>query len=419
MVLLEALEARAVAVLVEAGAVAVLAGLLGDGEAPELRREALKALKLIAAAGDSVAKQAVLAAGVLVHAAVLLAQPEQEASVLVASCGVISGVCTGGVAGHVEAVVEAKALGPLMRLLSEDKEGVRSAAAGALNAVMCTGVGWPREAIIGLAGEGCVDALCEALATVNAKACVTATVAPLVATPGAGAVACGTADLVWKPTPEPGSSEQLVSITAMVEGSQGIMSAEELRAADMGFDLNDSSPASWEQSVLDVALSALTKMLEGGGGDDTGSAMREVAALMEEAGVLSKLEQLQQQHLESGIRSNAALMLEQHGEAITGAAAARVPALVQQLRSGEELAKATKKLRKVLSVKTSPPVSRWLILYLRLFSNTAVAIALIAAIATLGSGGTHATYALTSDAEAPKWLVSFLTKVYDPRCIPY
>jgi hypothetical protein len=62
---------------------------------------------------------------------------------------------------------------------------------------------------------------------------------------------------------------------------------------------------------------------------------------------------------------------------------------------------------------------RWLILYLRLFSNTAVAIALIAAIATLGSGGTHATYALTSDAEAPKWLVTFLTKVYDPRHIPY
>jgi hypothetical protein len=93
----------------------------------------------------------------------LLAQPEQEASVLLASCGVISGVCAGGVAEHGAAVVEAKALGPLMRVLSEDKERVRSAAAGALDAVMGTGVGWSRDAIMGLAGEGCVDALCEAL----------------------------------------------------------------------------------------------------------------------------------------------------------------------------------------------------------------------------------------------------------------
>jgi Holliday junction resolvasome RuvABC ATP-dependent DNA helicase subunit len=42
--------------------------------------------------------------------------------------------------------------------------------------------------------------------------------------------------LVWKPTPEPfPSSDQIVSITAMVE-SQGIVSVEELRAVDMGFD---------------------------------------------------------------------------------------------------------------------------------------------------------------------------------------
>jgi hypothetical protein len=37
---------------VEAGAAAVLAGLVGDGEALELRREAVEALNLIATAGD-------------------------------------------------------------------------------------------------------------------------------------------------------------------------------------------------------------------------------------------------------------------------------------------------------------------------------------------------------------------------------
>jgi hypothetical protein len=164
---------------------------------------------------------------------------------------------------------------------------------------------------MGLAGEGCMDALCEALTI------------PKDAAPAGGAEG---------------------DLAASAEGTRGSSPA-----------VHTASDAA--TSVVLVALSALTKMLEGGGGDDTGSVMSEVAALMEEAGALSKLEQLQQQHLKSGIRSNAALMLEQHGEAITGAAVARVPALVQQLRSGEELAKATQKLRKVLSVKTSPPVS--------------------------------------------------------------
>ena len=116
-----------IAEAVEAGAAAVLAGLVAGGEAPELQRGAVEVLKLIATLGDLKAKQAVLAAGALAATVGLLAQPEQETSVVLASCGVISGVCAGGVAKHVEGVVEANALGPLMRLLCVEE--VRSAAA--------------------------------------------------------------------------------------------------------------------------------------------------------------------------------------------------------------------------------------------------------------------------------------------------
>jgi hypothetical protein len=49
-----------IAEALEAGAVAVLAGLLGDGEAPELRREAVEALKLIATSGTAEHAQALI-----------------------------------------------------------------------------------------------------------------------------------------------------------------------------------------------------------------------------------------------------------------------------------------------------------------------------------------------------------------------
>jgi hypothetical protein len=245
-----------VAEAVAAGAAAVLASLLADGEAPELQREALEVLKLIATLGDLKAKE-----------------------------DVFSGVCA-----------------RLVRLLCVEE--MRSAAAGALG-VLVRGGKWSQVTIARLAEDGCVGALCGALA--------------LAADDGEEGT---TASSATEDTCEPS-----VLLTAAVD-----------------FML-----------VEVAALSALTKMLEGDG-DGAKGGMGEVAALMEKAGVLGKLEQLKQLHAEDGTRSKAAAMLEQHGKAIASAAATRVPRLVQKMNSAEELVKATRELRQVLSVKTSPPI---------------------------------------------------------------